>query len=439
MPTSARQDHSQVLTHLKVRCVNFSKTRTSCFIKYHKTAIANMDADENIDTSNMVGVNEELKIDDVDEAQRALTPVVDLAPDAAAAAPELKRQDADHLPPEEDDHAAERKFSVAADYGRFRSVFGTINYADAKDHTDAHNLAMADCDELQGLPHLKYIVVGLECGPENHVWHIHFVAHTDSQWSFAQIKGCVPRANLSRIRSLSAAMVYVKKGGEVVLENGDAPHQGATDEQVGGHVMQLLQMRRPIDEIMYAHPHYFLRYSSGIASAARYIQPSVDIDEHKLRPWQQQRYDEFISEEPAPRRKINWVVDNYGNAGKSWFCLWCFKHLRGVEIFGNQKTADLAMIIGHDPKIFMFDYSCCQGEVINYGVIEDVKNGFIVSGKYASCRKIFARPHVLCLSNFEPDRSKFMPGRLHIIRLSRLHGAADANHGDDVVIADEDL
>jgi len=364
--------------------------------------------------------------------------------------PPLVRHDADHVggaadavapaaAPAEADAKEELKFAAPADNARgsrYRSVFGTENFADCRDHDQAVILATALAESLCELRNLKYGIMYLE---HVTVWHAHWIVHSDSQWTFGQLKTVAPRSNLGRIRTMGRAITYCKKGGECIWQFGEAPHQGATDEAQAEHIMSMVSNRAPMQEIMLAHPNYFFRYASGITTASRYIQPTVDIDEHILRPWQQARYDEFISNVEPPRRRINWVVDKYGNAGKSWFALWCMKHLQGVELFGNQKTADLALIIGHDPKIFIFDYSCSVEEVINYGVIEDVKNGFIISGKYASCRKIFARPHVLVMSNFEPDRSKFMAGRLHIIRLTRMQGVLDLNHGDEIVVHDEDV
>ena len=78
------------------------------------------------------------------------------------------------------------------------------------------------------------------------------------------------------------------------------------------------------------------------------------------------------------------------------------------------KAADVAFALDSGKSIFIFDYSRDSAEFLNYGLLEQIKNGTVWSGKYTSFMKRFPVPHVLVFSNQEPDRRKMSHDRWNV-------------------------
>jgi len=131
-------------------------------------------------------------------------------------------------------------------------------------------------------------------------------------------------------------------------------------------------------------------------------------------PWQQQVLE--ICDGEADDRAIHWVYDPQGNHGKTYLA----KHLvdaRGAYYTNGGKAVDLAFAYSGQP-IVVFDYVRDAKEYVGYGVIEQLKNGILMSTKYESQIKRFKVPHVLVFANFPPDSEKFSSDRLRVLELN---------------------
>lgn len=133
----------------------------------------------------------------------------------------------------------------------------------------------------------------------------------------------------------------------------------------------------------------------------------------KYLPYQQQIID--IVEKKPDKRKIIWIYDPVGNNGKTELC----KHLCCNNNFlrlTNGKTNDISYV--WKGQHVVFDFSRSQEEVINYGVLEDLKNGMVTSYKYESCVKHFDIPHLFVMANFLPNISKMSLDRWLIYKIN---------------------
>lgn len=135
-----------------------------------------------------------------------------------------------------------------------------------------------------------------------------------------------------------------------------------------------------------------------------------------LKPWQEKIL-KYVDTQPHPR-KVLWYVDEIGNWGKTWLSNYLVA-MKDAIVFSNGKSGDIAYAYRNN-KIVIFDFSRSQENFINYGVIEDIKNGRIFSGKYESCSKVFDIPHVICFSNFNPDTTKLSKDRWNIHKRKEL-------------------
>lgn len=153
----------------------------------------------------------------------------------------------------------------------------------------------------------------------------------------------------------------------------------------------------------------FPRWVLGVHTH-RPIQPL----EATLRPWQQDLNRE-LSLIPHSR-EIIWYYDEVGNKGKSFMSTYLARNV-GALVISNGKTSDIAHVYDNHP-IVVWDLSRSNEDKVNYGPMEDIKNGRIFSPKYESTVKYFPIPHVVVFANFKCPPGKFSIDRLRLIDLA---------------------
>lgn len=128
-----------------------------------------------------------------------------------------------------------------------------------------------------------------------------------------------------------------------------------------------------------------------------------------------------IDEKPD-KRKIHWYYEKQGNVGKSYLC----KYLaltRPVIIADGKKDNIFHSIFKlinegqRTPTIILLDIPRSNKEFVNYGAIEQIKNGCIYSGKYEGGMCVFPIPHVIIFANEEPDYTKMSNDRWDVMKL----------------------
>lgn len=140
----------------------------------------------------------------------------------------------------------------------------------------------------------------------------------------------------------------------------------------------------------------------------------------KWKDWQQKILD-LVNKE-ADDRTINWVVDFEGNSGKSFLT----KYLaltREVIIADGKKDNIFNQVnikLNEQQKEFeivLLDIPRHMEGYVNYGVLEQLKNGLIYSGKYEGGVCLFDNVHVIVFANFAPDLTQFSQDRWNIISI----------------------
>lgn len=138
--------------------------------------------------------------------------------------------------------------------------------------------------------------------------------------------------------------------------------------------------------------------------------------------WQKQVLD--LHQQVPNTRDIHWFIDNVGNSGKSFLAR--YMSLKHKILIASGKKADVLHQVAKrlenkdNPETFqmvILDIPRHQQEFTNYGLLEELKNGIIVSGKYEGGTFVFPIPHVVVFSNSEPDLSKFSQDRWKIHRM----------------------
>jgi len=156
------------------------------------------------------------------------------------------------------------------------------------------------------------------------------------------------------------------------------------------------------------------RYPKFITDYINDNRPVLPVPIHPLRPWQQTLYDDLAHEPCA--RKIIFIVDTEGNQGKSWFAHYYMTLFPdNSQLILPGKKADMAYALQETVRTLFVDCPRSkQGEYIQYDFLEEVKNGFVFSTKYASQMKRLQKVHVVVFMNEQPDAYKLSHDRYDV-------------------------
>ena len=172
-------------------------------------------------------------------------------------------------------------------------------------------------------------------------------------------------------------------------------------------------------------------YPEVCAKCPRYVeqylrdqQEEPEIESHPLREWQQELV-EILKTPPDPRHVI-FVVDQKGNAGKSWFAKY-YNQVYG-ESLRLTPCRKVDMIYGiysslKQYKVFFIDIARSRmdnegNKLFPYELMEELKNGELFNSKYSSETFRFPVPHVVCMTNEEPNMTMLSSDRYKFIRTS---------------------
>lgn len=158
------------------------------------------------------------------------------------------------------------------------------------------------------------------------------------------------------------------------------------------------------------------KYRKSIKEEAHKATQKIKYEKLPLRKWQRHALNKALEQDD---RTVTWIHDPVGNLGKSWFGNWLVVNQDAFLIEGG-RNADIAEAYDYQ-SIVVFDYTRCQQERVNYAVIESFKNGRIFSPKYESRLKIFESCKVICLSNFDPDRTMLSADRWQVLTYDGPH------------------
>ncbi len=145
-------------------------------------------------------------------------------------------------------------------------------------------------------------------------------------------------------------------------------------------------------------------------------------DKVTWQPWQQDVLD-YIETEPNDR-EIYWIYEDEGNVGKSFLAKYIV--LKYDCIIANGKKDNIFNQIKtsldneKEPKIILLDIPRHNMEYLNYGCLEQLKNGMLYSGKYEGGKCMFGNPHVIVFANTEPAKHKMSEDRWKIVELKSL-------------------
>ncbi len=277
-------------------------------------------------------------------------------------------------------------------------------------------------EELAASQAVTYIVWGYETSSTG-TPHLQGYVCFSQRLRFNAARGLLPAGtHLEAARgSPQQASDYCKKEG-LFKEIGTLPLQGKrTDfDQFKEWVIEEYARigRAPTErEIANHYPALFVRYRSNLLALADHLSPQVRYDDGDLFQWQSELYD-ILMQHPDDR-KILFVVNEAGGAGKTWFQRYMLtKHRGDCQVLSAGKRDDVAHALDKKKSTFMFNIPRGGMEYMSYTVLEQLKDRMVFSPKYNSQLKEWHKnTHVVVFCNEMPDMSKMSDDRYYIIEL----------------------
>ena len=275
---------------------------------------------------------------------------------------------------------------------------------------------------------IKYIAFGHEVG-NGGTPHLQGCIGFTQRKSFAMVRAVFGNINPHIEQTNNPLRNYryatkVRNEGGIVEEFGEVPTNGQGGRSDLDAFQDAIRNGARLDDIREQH---YAAYTRNTGAAREFIlqhMPYLNPEFHALREWQQQLYQTLTL--PVDNRVVHFVVDPTGNGGKSWFCHY-YEWMRhpipnDVLILRPTKRDNLSYIFfnAHLNRVIrtvFLDVTRTFQDVLNYDFLEELKDGFMVVGKYGSTNIRFARPHVVVMMNQQPDLSKLSADRYHIINI----------------------
>jgi hypothetical protein len=171
------------------------------------------------------------------------------------------------------------------------------------------------------------------------------------------------------------------------------------------------------------------RYPNVLANTPNYFwsqiirhTPQEPVKEHPLYEWQDKL--KRILDGPPDDRTIIFVVDVKGNSGKTWFADYYCK-LRNESVRKSAmvmypgKLSDMSQAYIPTTEVLFMDCARKRAENLQYGFLEEIKNGKVFKAKYNSCMRGTKVPHIVVNMNELPDMEALSPDRIIVFKVER--------------------
>jgi len=283
-------------------------------------------------------------------------------------------------------------------------------------------------------PHCTYVVFGYEVGALCGTPHLQCFAVFNNKPRHTAIHNTVPTASTFIAHGTATQNIdYCKKGTQPKEEwdelGRDGPNYGkdAKFEEFGDPPLKVGKRKemevfkdavksgqRDLKILREDYSNVCARYPNFVQL---YINDNTKIPfvQHPLRQWQTD-FETKLYEEPSDR--LVYAIVGAGNDGKTWFAKYIYNKFPNVQIFQVSKAADMAFALSASVRYLFINVPYDSTDLIDYGFLEQVKDGIVFSGKFCSASKILeAIPHVVLLMNREPSVERMAQLRFEIINI----------------------
>jgi hypothetical protein len=265
----------------------------------------------------------------------------------------------------------------------------------------------------------NYIIYGKETGEAEETPHLQGYVQLKKKMRLTGLKKLIPRAHWEKAKGDATSNVkYCSKEGDVTTK-GEIVIKGKKKCDMVDCVKLTLD-KTPTADILDKHGSGYIMNKMKIDNMAHTIekeQTMAALRENAelvtLKEWQKKAIEILLSQND---REIMFIVDMEGGQGKSFLTDYLIAKENAIA-FDNGKSTDIKY--GYKgQRLVIFDLCRCEADFINYGVIENIKNGRFFNTKYESEQKIFlTKPKVVVMMNQLPDQQKLSADRYQVFLL----------------------
>lgn len=285
-----------------------------------------------------------------------------------------------------------------------------------------NNYTNAEQDRLRGLgadlagAGLRYLCYGREVG-DGGTPHLQGYVVFSLRVRLRRLRDLISRRGhyeVSRARGTEGAD-YCKKDGDFD-EFGVLPTRGRPrSDRITDFCdwVRVLEQYPSQHDIISNHPDLWLRFGTKLWDIVNNLRPVNDLADGALRAWQDELYNRLMGE--PDDRTVEFIVDEEGGFGKSWFCRYMLSKNKNVQVLTSGKIDDICFMIDPTKNIYLFSIPRNGMEFLQYRVLEMLKDRMVFSNKYYSQMKIITRKcHVVVLCNEHPNETKMSLDRYKI-------------------------
>lgn len=261
---------------------------------------------------------------------------------------------------------------------RCRKWFGTWNNYSSQEYQNLCNWAIAEC---------KYYIIGKEIGTKNETPHLQIWFEFNHQKKYTTMREIFPGC-------------YWRKGRGKLKDNFQYCRK---DEEFFTNVK--------VNDVLTIED-FKLNLKKKLL---------LEYTNIKWKPWQESVL-KYLNTNMTAEREILWYWESVGNVGKSFLSKFIVLTFTGVIMADGKKDnifhqIKLMMDNKEEPKIIILDIPKTCKDFVNYGVIEQIKNGLIYSGKYEGGLCYFEIPKCIIFANFPPELNKWSKDRYKVVEL----------------------
>lgn len=265
----------------------------------------------------------------------------------------------------------------------------------------------------------EYVIYGKETGEANQTPHLQGYIQMKRKMRLTGLKKLLMKAHWEAAKGNADSNVkYCSKEGNVTTRGTIVTKGKRKCDMVDCVKMQV--DNKSTEDILEKHGAGYIMNKKKIDEIAEEIKTErcrtalkKNAELITLREWQQKAIEILMSQTD---REILFIVDEVGGQGKSFLTDYLIAKENAVA-FDNGKSADIKY--GYTgQEIVIFDLCRSEADHINYGVIENIKNGRFFSTKYECRQKIYLnKPKVIVMMNHFPEMTKLSNDRYIIYLL----------------------
>lgn len=259
----------------------------------------------------------------------------------------------------------------------------------------------------------SFLIYGCETG-EAGTPHLQGYIQCHKQLRLTALKKKIPRAHLEVSRGTPEQNVeYCSKDGDVFTKGKLRTIDKGQRNDLERFKEAVKNGNFSVDDLREEHSDVFAKYPRFCREYIQASIPEPELPSYALYPWQA-ALSETLKGEPDDR-KVIFIVDPKGNAGKTWFAKYfCALFPDKTQYMESSKKADMAYALNPSIKTLFINVTRTQNDFFNYSFIESVKDGLVFSSKYESGLKRLGNVHVVVLMNQRPDEKALSADRYSI-------------------------